>query len=170
MSGGQKPRANHGRAPAIVTGDQAAEASQHGSFFAAATTCLRSCGDDPSGEARKWQRLQPDFSRATERCKKKPFATEQRCLDPANELDVVVDGRLEPNDATCIDSENFAGRKDPFVECSTCMNEREAGPGKALHNETFAAERTNAEPLLKSDPDAHAFSRAQERIFLRDEF
>jgi len=50
------------------------------------------------------------------------------------------------------------------------VDEGEAVAGEPLHDEAFAAEQADPEPLLERDADAHALGGAKEGVLLRDEF
>src|SRR5688500_7744865 len=61
----------------------------------AAATRLRRGLVDAVGQAAQRQRLQPDVAGAGQRGEEEPLAAEERRLDLADELDVVVHGRLQ---------------------------------------------------------------------------
>ena len=91
--------------------------------------------DDAIGQAAERQRLQPDVARA--RCsvaKNRPFAAEERGLHAADELDVVVDRRLQRDEAAGVDAQRLArlelaaraacrrrGRRRGRRRCRRCM-------------------------------------------------
>src|SRR5262249_41419683 len=99
---------------------------------------------------------------------KQAFATEQGGFDSADKLDVVVDRRLEADDAAGVDAQDFARSERPLVERAAGVYERPTVAGQPLHDEAFAPEQTHAEFLLKCDPDAYAFRGAKERFLLHD--
>src|SRR4029450_14019282 len=105
-------------------------------------------GDDPPRHPAERQGLQPDLSRAAQRREEEPFAAEERGLDAADHLNVVVHGRLQGDDAARVDPDELARRERALVDRPAGMNEGETVPFEPLHDEAFAAEEAPAELLL----------------------
>ena len=97
------------------------------------------------------------------------FAAEQRRLDPADELDVVVDARLQRHQAAGVDAQRLAGREIEVMNRAAGVHEAQAVAFELLHDEAFAAEQPDAELLLERDADRDAAGRAEERVLLADE-
>src|SRR5262252_7040477 len=98
------------------------------------------------------------------------FSSENCRFDVADVFDVIVDTRLKCHKTTRVHSKEFAGSQVPFDQHAARMHKRPAIPLKALHNETFSAEKANTQPLLKCDTDAHTFCGGKKRILLSDQF
>ena len=62
-----------------------------------------------AGEAGEGEGLQPDFAGAGEGGQEQAFAAKERVLEPADELDVVIDARLEGDETAGVEFEGFAG-------------------------------------------------------------
>src|SRR4051812_36032331 len=97
------------RLPAIDQIAEAANAVEDRALFLAPALALRGRGVDAVRHAAERQGLQPDASGALQRREEDAFPAEQRRLDPADELDVVVDAWLQRDQATGIDAQRFAG-------------------------------------------------------------
>src|SRR6476469_6782963 len=77
--------------PSRVSIQQIANPAENRAFLAAASANAWNRFVDAPGQAAQRQRLQPHASGPGERCEKEPFASEQRGLDTADELNVVTD-------------------------------------------------------------------------------
>lgn len=73
-------------------------------------------------------------------CEEEPLAAEESRLYPADEFDVVCDGFLESNQAAGINPKRLAGRKLDLVHGPSGVNECKPVAGKALEDESLAAE------------------------------
>src|SRR5262249_23021063 len=126
-------------------------------------------GDDAPGEPAQRQRLQPHLPGAPQRGEEKPFATEERALDVANVLDVVVDARLKRDEAARVDSQRLARLQFTLDDRAACVDEQKAVALQTLEDESLAAEEARAQAFREGNPDAHALRRAQESILLREQ-
>src|SRR5262249_37878418 len=104
-----------------------------------------------------------------QRGEEQSFATEQGGLETADELDVVVDARLEADDAAGVDAQDLAGCQRALLEHAAGVDERPSVALQALEDEALAAEQTGAEALRERDADAHTLGRDQERVLLREQ-
>ena len=103
-----------GIAPNQITDfpERAAEVTLH--FFPVALAR----GQDAIGQSRERQRLEPDPAWPGHRREEQSFAAEQRRLDAADELDVVVDGRIEGDQTAGIDADDLALLSIPSARSS----------------------------------------------------
>src|SRR5439155_19062152 len=93
---------------------QAAKRVEDRAFvFAAARARV---GQYTAGEARKWQRLQPDFARTGERGQEQSFAAEDCILEAADKANVVSDARLQGDEAAGVELDHLAGSEHFFNE------------------------------------------------------
>ena len=127
-------------------------------------------GDDAVGQPAERKRLQPDPAGAAQRGEEQSFAAEQRRLDLADVLNVVVDRRLKRDDAAGVD----ANRLSPAASVRSCSvppawTNAHPSPCRRCMMKPFAAEQSDAELALKRDADAHAFGRGEKRVLLRDQ-
>jgi hypothetical protein len=93
----------------------------------------------------------------------------QRGLDLADELDVVLDRRLERDDAPGVDADQLAGPEGALLQCAARVHERPAVSLEPLHDEPFPAEEARPQAPLKRDSDTHALRRGQEGVLLGDQ-
>ena len=124
---------------------------------------------DAVGEAAEGQRLQPDLAGAGQGREEEPLAAEERRLHPADELDVVLHGRLQRHETAGIDAQRFARRQLQRVHHAAGVDEAETVAFEPLHDEAFAAEQADADLPLEGDANRHASRRAEERVLLADE-
>ena len=126
----------------------------------------RGRGDNPIGQPAEGQRLQPYATGPPQSGEEQAFTAENGRLDLADVLNVVVDTRLECNNASGVDAYDFAGGQRPLGQCAACVDEHPTVALQALHNEPFTAEQADAEAFLKRDTDAYALGRSEKRILL----
>src|SRR3954469_22918822 len=105
------------------------------------------------GETREGQRLNPDAARAGQHREEDPFPAENRRLDPADELDVVVDRRIECDETAGVDLQLLAGFQLQRHDRPAAVDEDFTGPLEPLEDEAFAPEEAGAEPLGELDVD-----------------
>ena len=98
-----------------------------------------------------------------------PFAAEHGGLDLAHVLDVVVDRRLQADQAAGVDAKQFARREVTLEQSAARMHEGEPVALELLHDEAFAAEEAGAEFALERDAERDAARGAEERILLAQE-
>src|SRR5439155_6778023 len=103
--------------------------------------------EHPVGQPRERQRLHPDAPRPGHRREEQSLASEQRRLDPADELDVVDDRRVEGDEAAGVDLERLARFQLERHDRAAAVHEQFARALEALENETLATEEPGAEPL-----------------------
>src|SRR5205085_242451 len=139
----------------VIAIQKISETAEDGSFFLPASAGAWDGGDDPVRQAAERQRLQPHAAGSPQRGEEQAFAAEQSRLDLAHVLDLVIDGRLKPDDAAGVDADDFSGGQRPFQQRATGVNKRPAVPLQTLHDESLAAEQADAEPPLERDADAH---------------
>ena len=65
------------RFPLLVAVQQSAKTAQHRTFATPPTASTRRSRDDAISQSGKWQRLQDDATRTTQRREKQPFATKK---------------------------------------------------------------------------------------------
>src|SRR5438477_9758021 len=80
---------------AIIALEQPSETAEDRTLFMSAPAGLRGGGVNASRQPAEGQRLKPDSTGASECGKEQSFATEERGLDLANELNVIIDCRLK---------------------------------------------------------------------------
>src|SRR5262249_53589765 len=120
-------------------------------------------GDDPIGQPREGQRLDPDAPRTGQRREEQSFAAEDRRLDAADELDVVVDGRTERAQTAGVAAQLLARRELHRNDGAAAVDEHVAVAFETLQNESFAAEKPRAEALGELDVDVDLPRRAEKR-------
>ena len=86
--------------------------------------------------------LYDDAAGPLQRCQKQAFPAEDRGLDAARELDVVVDRLIESDDAAGIHLDDLAHAQRELDEIAARVDERGARPRQLLQNEAFPAEKT----------------------------
>src|SRR5262249_220221 len=138
-------------------------------LFLPSATCARGGLVDAIGEAAQGQRLQPHAAGAGERREEDALAAEERGLDLAHELDVVVHRGLERDQAPRVHAQRLAGSEVQLADRPARVREHEAVAVQALHDEALAAEEAHADLLLERDADRDAAGRAEERVLLADE-
>src|SRR5262245_45392053 len=146
-----------------------ADAIEDRTLFLAPAFALRRGGVDAIRHAAERQRLQPHAAGALQRREEDAFSAEERRLDPADELDVVVDAGLQRHQASRIDAHRLTGSEIEVVDRAAGVHEAEAVAFELLHDEALAAEQADAERVLERDADRHTAGRAQERVLLADE-
>ena len=104
-----------------------------------------------------------------QRREEEAFTAEQRRLDAADELDVVVDARLQRHQAARCRRAASRRREIEVLDGAAGVHEAQAVAFELLHDEALAAEQADAELLLERDADRDAAGRAQERVLLADE-
>src|SRR5690606_13455462 len=97
------------------------------------------------------------------------FTAEERGLDLADELDVVVDARLQRQEAAGVDAQRFAGAEIHVVNRAARVHEAQPVAFELLHDEALATEQPDADLALERNPDRDAAGRAEERVLLADE-
>ena len=119
---------------------------------------------------RERQRLEPHLARAAQRREEQALAAEQRGLDAAHHLDVVVHARLHRHDAAGVHAQRLAGgeRASPRA-CRRRARSTSRRPVSRSQDEALAAEQPGAEALGERDAERHALGGAQERVLLRDQ-
>src|SRR5205809_3249653 len=145
----------------IISINDVAELSKDGPFFTAAASQARSSGHNAAGKPAKRQGLKPNTAGTAKGSEEQAFTAEQRRLDFADELNVVVHRRLESDNAAGIDTQQFARRKCFFGQHAAGMNKGPAISLQPLHDESFAAEQPHAQAPLESDSDADALGGGQ---------
>src|SRR5688572_23259841 len=150
----------------VVAVEHSAQAAEEGAFFFAAGAV----GEHAAGQAREWQRLEPDASGAGEGGEEEAFAAEEGVFEAADELDVEGDAWGEADDAAGVDLEGVAGAEVAFHERAAGVDECDAVAGEALHDEAFAAEESDADLFLEGDADLGALGGAEEGVLLADHF
>ena len=113
--------------------------------------------------------MEPDLARAPQRGEEKALAAEERCLDAADQLDVVLHRWLEADDAARVHAKRLARGERALQQGAAGVDKGPAVAGQPLHDETLAAEQTHPEPFLEGDADAHALGRAEKGILLHDQ-
>ena len=106
--------------------------------------------------------MQPDSPRPGQCRQEQPFTAEKRVLEAADKLNVVIDARLEGDEAAGVELEGFAGSQGLFAESAAGVDQNDSVSDEFLHDEAFAAEQGDADFLLKRNADLHAASSAQE--------
>ena len=96
-----------------IAGQDVAETAEHRALFSASSSGLRRGCNDAARHADQRQRLQPNAAGTAPRREKETFTAEYCGLDPADILDVVVNGRLKCDKTARIQSKQFAGRRQP---------------------------------------------------------
>src|SRR5690242_15076190 len=147
--------------------DSASEPAK--SFLTTHATGTRRGGENAIRKSRKRHRLQQYASRPAKSREKQPLATEERCLDTRNHLDVVVDLLLHRHEASGVDAKRFSGGESDFVQRTRRMEEGQPVALDALENESLAAKESGADTLGKCDRNVRAARRHEERILLRDD-
>src|SRR5262245_7985429 len=147
---------------AIVAVQQSPDPAENRSFFPPSACQAWNRRNDSVGHPAERQRLQPHSSRALQCRKEQSFSAEQRRLDFADVLNLVIDGRLEADDAAGVDANQLAGRERAFLQCSAGMDESPAVSLEPLHDEALAAEQSDAKLTLERNPDADALCRCEE--------
>src|SRR5690349_6701219 len=127
----------------IIAVEDSTESAQDRTFFTTATTRRR--GNDAAGEAREGEGLQPDLARTAQRREEQAFATEERRFHSADELDVVVDARLEADDTARINAKGLVWGQCALEERAAGVDECPAVAVETLHDETLAAEQAGTE-------------------------
>src|SRR5687768_11183894 len=85
---------------------QPPQSSQHAPLVLPASRRIR---QDSPRQSRERQRLEPDRPRAGDGGEEESLAAEERVLDAAGHLDVVLHTGLERDDAAGVDAERLAG-------------------------------------------------------------
>src|SRR5262245_16180360 len=116
---------------------------------------------DASGEPAERQRLQPDATRPRQRREEQSFASKERRLDTAHELEVVVDRWLHRDDAAGVDAKRLACLQVERVDHAASVREAHAVAVEAFHNEPFASEQADSQAPLKGDADRDATRGAE---------
>src|SRR5579863_3648699 len=88
--------------------------------------------------------LDDDVPRTGQHGQKHSLSAEQRGLDAAHELDVVIDCIVEGHDAAGIHVEHLPLLQVEIDEVAAGMDEHRAGPGELFQDESFAAEEAGA--------------------------
>jgi hypothetical protein len=101
---------------------------------------------------------------------KESFAAEERGLDAFDHLDVVVDRRLQGDEASGIDAELFSRLQIHLHERAAGVKEDQAVAGEALQNEALAAEEAGADLFREGDVHVRAACGTEKAVFLRDQF
>src|SRR5262249_27409396 len=112
--------------------------------------------------------LHDHASGAAQRRKEKSFAAEERGLDSADELDVVVDCVIESDDRAGVDLQRFARSEVEFDEIASGMDEDGSRAGELFEDESFASKKSGAEFLDEGDVQLRARLRDQEAIALHE--
>ena len=112
--------------------------------------------------------LHDHAARACHRSEEQSFAAEDRGLDAAHELDVVLHGFVEGDDAARVHLELFARAKSELHEIAAAVDEDRSGSGEPLEDEAFTAEEPGAELLDKRDVELHRGLREQEAVALHE--
>src|SRR5262245_33509936 len=86
----------------VVPIQQPTQTSKKRPFFTTRAPGTRCGSIDAVSQTTKRQRLQEHLPRSGQRCQKEPFAAEQRVLDTACELNVIVDAWLESHETACV--------------------------------------------------------------------
>lgn len=145
-----------------VAADHVAQTAEDAALFGLAGAA--SGGDDAIGESVEGEGLEPDLAGAAEEDEEEAFAAEEFVFDAGNGLDVVIDGRLEGDQAAGIDAEGLAGCESLLDDCAASVKEGETaiGGGEFLQNESLATEEASAELASEGDADINAASSAEE--------
>src|SRR5262249_47330528 len=106
---------------------------------------------------------------AAQRREEQAFPAEERRLYTADELDVVVDRRLQRHQATRVDAQRLSGAELQRVDHAASVGEAETVAFQLLHDEAFAAEQADTDLLLERDADGHTLRGTEERVLLADE-
>src|SRR5262245_15332417 len=139
MQFGAEPKSLRTTSLAVVAVEQVAEAAEDRPLFASAAAHSRHGRDDAVGQPAERERLQPDPAGSAKRRKEEPLSAKQRRFDLAYVLNVVLDRRLERDDAARVDANQFARAKGPLLECAAGVNEGPAIALQPLHDEPFTA-------------------------------
>src|SRR5262249_56578548 len=101
--------------------------------------------------------------------KEAPSPAEKRRLDPADELDVVVDRRIERHEAAGVDTQMLARLQLHRDDRAAAVDEAVPRALEALQDETFPAEESGAEALGELDVDVDVSGGAQKRVALAED-
>jgi len=104
--------------------------------------------------------LKPNSSGPSQRREKQAFASEQRALDFADILNVVLNGRLKGNNAASVHSQDLTGGQVALVDRAAGMNEGQSVALQPFQDKAFTAKKTGAKAFGEGDPDAHPFGSA----------
>src|SRR4029453_17327512 len=107
--------------------------------------------------------------RAGERREEQSFATKQRGLDTADELDVVADRWLQGDDAAGVDAKGLARLQVERVHHAAGVREAQAVAFEAFHDEPFASKQANSQAPLKGDANRDPARGAEKRVLLTDQ-
>src|SRR5207247_2157102 len=97
---------------------------------------------------------------------KQSFAAEDGRLDSAGELDVVVDGLVESDDAAGVYLQRLAGLEIEMHEVAASVDEHHAGTRELFQNESFTAEESRAQLLDEGHAKRHAVFSANKGVTL----
>ncbi len=98
--------------------------------------------------------LHQDAAGAGEGRKEQAFAPEESGLDPAYELNIVIDRLIESNDTANADLKPFGGTEIELDKVAACVDEDRAGANELFKDEAFTAEEARAEPLDQRDRES----------------
>src|SRR5688500_8981150 len=118
-----------------------ADAIEDRAFLQPSALRLRRGGVDAIGHAAERQRLQPDAARPLQRGEEDAFAAEQRRLDAADELDVVVHARLQRHQTAGVDAQRFTRLQIEVLHVAAGVHEAQPVALELLHDEASAAEQ-----------------------------
>src|SRR5262245_65900734 len=119
----------------IIAVEHAAEHAEHASFFATGAASTWRRGDDAIGQAREGTRLQNHSTRPCQPDEEQPFAAKQRRLDAGHRRNVVVDSRLERDEAASIDVEHITRLELERMERPRSVQEYESDTAELRENE-----------------------------------
>src|SRR5881296_2729873 len=108
----------------------------------------RNCCNDAAGHAAEWQRLKPYAAGPAKRREEESFSAKQSGFDAADVFNVVIDRRLKRDEASRIHPKHLTRRKCPLDQHAAGVDERPAVAVETLHDETFTAKESDADPLL----------------------
>src|SRR2546425_248583 len=86
---------------------------------------------------------------------KQALAAEQRCLDAAHELDVVVHCLVESHDAAGVNLQHLARPEIELDEIAAGVDEDGPGTDEFFENESFASEETRAQLFHQRHSQLH---------------
>lgn len=147
------------RSSLVVTIQKAAQGPQDRAlpFIPSALGCRL---EHAAGQPGKWERLEPDFSRACQLCEEKAFTTKQRGFDTTGPLEIKLYTGFHGHDATGIDMQDLAGLQGTTGHGTAGMHEHETIALELLQNKSFPAKESRQDLSLKMDSHGNPFGSA----------
>ncbi len=124
--------------------------------------------DHAIGQTAEGQGLQEHLARPLQQGEEQAFAAEERVLEAADELDVVVHALLESHQATRINAQALAALQGAFDHRAAGVDEGQAVALQTLQDETLAAEEAGAQALVEGHGDVDAVGAAEVGVLLAE--